>query len=86
MKYRKKPIVIEAQQYDGTVESIDWLHGELMKGNIKKFVDGLYIKTLEGFMQVSIGDFFIKGIIGEIYPCKPDIFAQIYEKVIEDGE
>lgn len=43
----------------------------------------LYIKTLEGWMHVSVGDYIIQGVQGEVYPCKPDIFADTYEEVQE---
>jgi len=81
-KYRKKPVVIEAVQYDGMVQDIvDFvgLHNTEMNREMTK----LYIKTLEGDMLVSHGDFVIKGVQGEFYPCKPDIFEKTYEKVEE---
>lgn len=81
MKYRKKPVVIEAVQFDGTDESVDWLYDELVNGDIGRNSRGLYIKTLEGVMTADIGDYIIKGINGEFYPCKPDIFNKTYEKV-----
>lgn len=77
-KYRKKPVVIEAVQWTGHNIS-----------EICKFTDRdvnhllscgeLYIKTLEGVHHASVGDYIIKGVKGEFYPCKPDIFAQTYE-------
>lgn len=78
MQYRKKPVVIEAVQYDGTVQDIVDLAGfehTHMEGA------NLYIVTLEGNMLVSHGDYVIKGVQGEFYPCKPSIFEQTYEKV-----
>ena len=79
MKYRKKPVVIEAVQFDGTDESVDWLYPQLVSGEIGRNAQGVYIKTLEGVMTASIGDYIIKGVNGEFYPCKPDIFEQTYE-------
>ena len=75
-QYRKKPIVIEAVQWDGNTEPmLDFCKGI-------EFRDGeLYIQTLEGQMHASKGDFIIKGVQGEFYPCKPDIFNLTYEKV-----
>ena len=76
-QYRKKPVVVEAIQWNGThqKELYDFLGG-------LRFNDGeLYIQTLEGNMKASIGDFIIKGIQGEFYPCKPDIFEKTYELV-----
>ena len=74
--FRKKPVVIEAIQWDGNQEEIyDFLGGV-------EFRDGeLYIQTLEGQMHASKGDFIIKGIRGEFYPCKPDIFEKTYDEV-----
>jgi hypothetical protein len=83
VKYRKKPVVIEAIQYDGSGKSISDIYCNL--GN--KFSirgDNLYIQTLEGEMRANVGDYIIKGVNGELYPCKPDIFEKIYEPVNED--
>lgn len=80
-RYRKKPVVIEAVQYDGTDESVDWLYPQLVSGEIGRNAQGLYIKILEGVMKADIGDYIIKGVNGEFYPCKADIFNMTYEKV-----
>lgn len=80
-KYRKKPVIIEAVIWTGN--NIDEVK-ELAKNAVQHiiFVDNnLYIETLEGNMNVSIGDYIIKGIVGEFYPCKPDIFKETYETV-----
>ena len=85
MKYIKKPVEIEAKQFNGDnlQECIDFL------GESNHFVvwneNGwtLFIKTLEGNMKVSLGDYIIKGIKGEYYPCKPDIFLDTYDIVDE---
>jgi len=85
MKFRKKPVVIEAIQM--TLENLDkirdWIPQEIF---ISKFVGELStvagaIKTLEGTMIASEGDWIIKGVNGEFYPCKPDIFEKTYESV-----
>ena len=81
MKYRKKPVVIEAMQFDGTDSSVDWLLPQLMAGDIGRTHNKLFIKTLEGVMEADFGDWNIKGIKGEFYPCKPDIFEMTYEKI-----
>lgn len=76
--YRKMPIVIEAIQYDGTFPL------EFLKDDERVWNDGgdnLAIRTLEGVMTASIGDWIIRGIKGELYSCKPDIFEATYEKV-----
>lgn len=83
-KYRKKPVVIEARQFnydsdDG--EIIKWIGWPNYFYRRENYSDVLYIKTLEGDMRVEKGDYIIKGVKGEFYPCKPDIFEQTYEKV-----
>lgn len=82
-KYRKKPVVIEAIQYDGR-NSAD-IHELAREGGRKVYepvgADYLEIVTLEGTMKANIGDFIIRGVEGELYPCKPDIFRATYEKV-----
>lgn len=90
MKYRKKPVVIEAVQWTGEnlKEIIDFsgLHPSAEKWTWEQYEiivksQGLKIFTLEGNHEASIGDFIIKGVHGEFYPCKPDIFAKTYEPV-----
>jgi len=84
MKYRKKPVVVEAMQFTGTPRSWERV-GEFVGQHAEcrdKHV--LIIHTLEGEHRADVGDWIIKGVIGEFYPCKPDIFAQTYEPV--DGE
>ena len=86
--YRKKPVVIEAVQFDGTKESANqilaWIGSwgaDAKRAHSTKPDLGLTISTLEGDMHVSPGDFVIRGVQGEFYPCKPDIFAATYEPV-----
>lgn len=74
-KFRKKPVVIEAIKYD--------VEGKLIPGVLFDRLGQAYIKTLEGEMNVSVGDWIITGIKGEKYPCKPDIFEETYEAVDE---
>ena len=95
MKFRKKPVIIEAFQYDGDLKNSDgeyyvpeWA-SNAFEENIMfydSFISGdtpdkLFIMTLEGKMHVGIGDYIIQGVMGELYPCKSDIFEAIYEKV-----
>lgn len=86
MKYRKKPVVIEAFQWFGSPEQSEdpeWICDAINYGEAYFLNDGtheFYIKTLEGDLRVTPGDFIIKGVKGEIYPCKPDIFEMTYEK------
>ena len=80
MKYRKKPVIIEAIQFNGWNfgEINDWMFNT--KGIYPSyFKETMTIETLEGDMVASIGDYIIKGVKGEFYPCKPDIFKQTYE-------
>ena len=111
MKYRKKPVVIEAFQiteeiYSKLIDYFDWedLDGQWLKHELPQFLidalnkeslppetgafystqescSALWIYTLEGSHEVSPNDWIIKGIKGELYPCKPDIFEQTYEAV-----
>jgi hypothetical protein len=79
--FRKKPVVIEARQlnfedYDDACSLVSWCHGTAEE-------DGILIPTLEGKMLASGGDWIIKGVKGEFYPCKPDIFAETHEAVTE---
>lgn len=88
MKYRKKPIVIEAVQWTG---SNDDEIRQLAKGCDRTVAfrhgdSSLMIYTLEGNHIASIGDWIIKGVQGELYPCKPDIFAATYDAVQEEED
>ena len=81
MKYRKKPVIIEALEYGSETSKADvelFCEGNVIMGDDP---NDLWIKTLEGNMKVSMGDYIIRGIQGEYYPCKPDIFKETYEKV-----
>ena len=79
-KYRKKPVTIEAIQWNGeNLSEID----EFTESKVKNHESVLIIPTLEGRMKADIGDYIIKGVNGEFYPCKPDIFAKTYEEVTE---
>ena len=80
MKYRKKPVEVEAIQWDGTMLELVGFAGE----NVLVTPNYVYIRTLEGDMRLSQGDYIIKGIQGEFYSCKPDIFHATYEKVEGD--
>ncbi len=78
-KYRKKPVVIEAMQWTGenTGRVFDFVGYDCLVNH------KLVINTLEGKHYASVGDYIIKGVQGEFYPCKPDIFEQTYEEVQE---
>jgi len=78
-KYRKKPVEVEAVQYTGDnfQDLAEFVGKDLVVG-----VSGIYIRTLEGDMLISIGDYVIRGVNGEFYPCKPDIFEKTYEECL----
>jgi hypothetical protein len=97
-RYRKKPVVIEATQWDGSVTGattiLEWIFDSKPSG-AGRYVDSesnahlsgeptgdlIKLDTLEGTMSAQPGDFIIRGIKGEFYPCKPDIFEATYEPV-----
>jgi hypothetical protein len=91
-KFRKKPVVIEAMQFDGSWEGaqpiLQWIEDHKLLDQAgptwSDSRDGqseplLYIHTLEGTMAAGPGDWVIRGVAGEFYPCKPDIFGATYE-------
>lgn len=82
MKYRKKPVVVEALQYDGY--HTGQLNGFCGDKIAEPVGSSPFIRTLEGNMTISKGDYVIRGVNGEFYPCKPDIFEKTYEKVTEE--
>lgn len=77
-KYRKKPVVIEAIRFT-TVEALKKAFPDISIYEKTK-VEKTYVQTLEGKMEISEGDYIIKGIKGEYYPCKPDVFRESYER------
>ena len=80
MKFKKKPVVIDAWKLEANTHCIDALI-EIIGGSAKRGPDGsLRIDTLEGEVLAVTGDYIIKGVKGEFYPCKPDIFAMTYEE------
>lgn len=81
-KFRKKPVVIEAVQWTGDIldaETIVEFAANAAQPTVGFQGDKLVIYTLEGVMEASPGDWIIRGVKGEMYPCKPDIFAATYE-------
>lgn len=77
-KYRKKPVVIEAMQWNGPADDA---HLEFFAGHWVSLGPKPYITTPEGEMSISPGDWVIRGVKGEYYPCKPDIFKATYDAV-----
>jgi len=90
MKYRKKPVVIEAVQWTGSnTDEIDEFvpkDDRTWYSSSGKAPPKLFINTLEGNHFANVGDFIIKGVKGEFYPCKPDIFAMTYEPADEASQ
>ena len=86
-KFVKKPVVIEAIQYDGeNIEAIENFVGKKLSTVMSSDVDvNLIIPTLEGDMTALKNDWIIKGVKGEFYPCKPDIFKQSYNMIKENN-
>lgn len=85
-KYKKKPVQIEAIQFMGNnVKEIeDFVGQQLLRYTNKDNEDPDYsvgIPTLEGIMKASVGDYIIRGVKNEFYPCKPDIFRSTYDEV-----
>lgn len=81
MYYRKIPVVIEAVKWNGrNFDEIQTLCADCEK-HVQRYENELLIFTLEGTMRASLGDYIIKGVSGELYPCKPDIFNLTYEPV-----
>lgn len=78
--FRKKPVVIEAWQNDGTMMP-DWVANVCTGGELIPGSGALFIPTLEGVMEARPGDWVIRGVKGEVYPCKPDIFEATYDRV-----
>lgn len=83
-QFRKKPVVIEAVRWDGRMQTVERL---LMAATTKEVSQdlgdpALIIPTLEGEMRAEVGDWIIRGVKGELYPCKPDIFEATYEPVV----
>ena len=86
-KFRKKPVVIEAVLFDGSIQTADaieaWSQGATVCRMTDDFTPSLFVSTLEGEMRAGPGDWIIRGVRGEFYPCKPDIFEATYEEVTD---
>lgn len=91
-KYRKKPVVIDAFRWTGgpdQTEDPEWIVEAIKDGKVTvtNYVSTqMHIETLEGVMTAKLGDYVIRGISGEIYPCKPDIFEKTYELADDEVE
>lgn len=85
-RYRKKPVEVEAVQFKDDADVLCELSAFIDNQDLRvDYADPenpvLKIETLEGVMKASVGDYIIKGVNGEFYPCKPDIFEKTYEEV-----
>lgn len=85
--YRKKPVVVEAREYNGLnyKQLIEWMVDHDVRAHTRNFASppSIYISTLEGVMEAQPGDFIIKGVAGEFYPCKRSIFTDTYDRIEE---
>jgi len=82
MKFRKKPVEVDAWQITAEIAQGREVPGYMLDDKIAPYGDYIIIKTLEGSMRGELGDWIIQGVKGEIYPCKPDIFELTYEPVL----
>lgn len=93
-RYRKRPVEVDAVHYDGT--NFDQVQAFMSRdGRVKEkhlpgpgrgMHPGIVIHTLEGDMTASVGDWIIRGVAGELYPCKPGVFEATYELVTEEPQ
>jgi len=79
MKFRKKQVEVEAFRF-GVDDPPGWFAEAEAAGTVEVRSAGAVIETLEGTMRADVGDWVIRGVKGELYPCKPNIFAMTYEK------
>ena len=88
MQYRKKPVVVEAFQWrNNGADFMRWLYSlprDVDRNSAIVETNGLSIQTLEGIMTASYEDYIICGTSNELYPCKPDVFADVYEPVLDN--
>jgi len=89
MQFRKKPVVIDAVRVDDLIRNAahsweglpEWIRAAYGAGDIVFTPNAVLVHTREGDMRGNLSDWIIKGVAGELYPCKPDIFAATYEAV-----
>lgn len=82
-RYRKKPIEVEAIRYDTAAvnEVIGWIHLNGGHAWVIPNTKVLFLETLEGGMRANPGDWIVQGVVGEFYPCNPEVFELTYEKI-----
>lgn len=86
MKYVKKPVEVEAFRFDGTITNKhpEWAVDAYKRGVlVRTHTDQVSVRTLEGWLTAKVGDYIIRGIKGELYPCRADIFKETYVRVLE---
>jgi len=91
--FRKRPVEVEAFPVNDAIGAANhlrtlpvWLTAAFEQGDVVVLADGLSIKTLEGWLQAARGDWLIRGVKGEIYSCKADVFQETYEVVSDDDD
>lgn len=86
MRYRKRPVVVEAFRWTGDYDQTEdpkWIVEAIKAGTVRIEYPSMFIDTLEGTHEAKSGDYIIRGVKGELYPCKPDIFEMTYEEAPE---
>ncbi|WP_293680551.1 hypothetical protein [uncultured Phenylobacterium sp.] len=83
-RFRKRPVEIDAFRLPLEGDMPDWLSDAVASGKIRPYRGGARIDTLEGLLTATPGDWIIRGVKGELYSCKPDVFALTYEAVEDD--
>jgi hypothetical protein len=85
MKFRKRPVVVEAMRFTNETKDqlFNWISCTRSAGRNENGEPILLIWTLEGVHTARLGDWIIKGVAGEFYPCKPNIFEQTYERATD---
>ena len=84
-RFRKRPVEIDAYRLPLGDQMPDWLSEAVALGRVQAYGDGARIDTLEGLLTATPGDWIIRGVKGELYSCKPDVFALTYESVEDEG-
>jgi len=83
VKYRKRPVVIEAEQYDASAPEEVRPYGVCL-GGTAGCIERAHVHTISGPVGIADGDWIVTGVKGEKYPCRPDVFALTYEEVVAD--
>ena len=73
--------MVEAQRFDGSDKSVDWLLPQLISGKIGRSYNKLHMKTLDGVKQANVGDYIVKNTKGEFHPCEFVVFEKTYKRI-----